>query len=793
MNKETRLLAASMATMVLATSLMATGCGKKDDSVVQADAPWYDLQKVTIGEQYIEDGNIASFYIGYIGKAGDMLLFASSGRYRNRQETDNFVEDLFSNSFEHIDVYDADGTLINSIDQFQFMQDEELLSPDDEYPNLSWGVYPKDDKLVYEFGDTRYFLDPLTGELTGSEPVTFSDVEGESYGSYELGEYSVNLYWGYDMESDSDMYTFDILSPDGSNTRSDITVEGFSYVDHVMYLGDNKALFNVTDGYSPDIFYTIDLITGQIEEYTDETGWFRDDFYQATYVEDVGNIVINSYGIRKLDFETQTKPQVLDFECCNINRYDAMDLELLDMTEDTIVMAGSTYTGNSYLTDIGDGSLDLYIMERQDTNPNAGKKIITAATMDTFDYAVCEAVCTYNETNEDYFIRLDSKYSTAAKYANGELDYYSDSSSEEYLDSTSELSNQLMVDLIAGEGPDLILNGATFTQLNSDDLLLDLAAEIDTEGLFNNVINAAKTGDKLYQLPLAVNVAGIIAKTEDVAPDQIGFTFEQYAEYVSGPCNGQDPIGDGKLEFFTTALSSICEECTADGTANFNNEDFRTLAEYVNDNVNDEIVIEEEDTEDIDPYLGTRRDAGYFADLSFEKMLYEYSDIIEDIRIMGFPTTDGKDPGLTIRSSVAISAETDSEEACMDFVRTLLSDEIQYDFGKFDGASPIRIESFDRAARDVVDLYNDNYEMYSSMYTTGELRLMNLPWHSIDYSIADGYKAILMDCTYINFTDPSIVAIVREEMPSYFCGQKTLDEVISTINDRTQIFLDERS
>ena len=793
MNKETGLLAASMATMVLATSLMATGCGKKDDSVVQADAPWYDLQKVTIGDQYKQDSSIASFNIRYIGKAGDMLLFSSSGRYRNRQETDDLVEDLFYNSFEHIDVYDADGTLINSIDQLQFMQDEELLSPDDEYPYLSWGVYPEEDKLVYEFGDTRYLIDPVTGELTGSEPVTFSDIEGESYGSYELGEYTVDLYWGYDMDSDSDMYTFDILSSDGSNTRSDITVDGFFYVDHVMYLGDDKALFNVTDGYASDIFYTLDLITGQIEEYTDETGWFRDDFYQATYVEDVGNIVINSYGIRKLDFETKTKPQVLDFECCNINRYDAMDLELLDMTEDTIVMAGSTYIGNSYLTDIGDGSLDLYIMERQDTNPNAGKKIITAATMDTFDYAVCEAVCTYNGTNEDYFIRLDSKYSTAAKYANGELDYYSDRSSEEYLNSTSELSNRLMVDLIAGEGPDLILNGATFTQLNSDDLLLDLAAEIDTEGLFNNVINAAKTGDKLYQLPLAVNVAGIIAKTEDVAPDQIGFTFEQYAEYVSGPCNGQDPIGDGQLDFLTTALSSICEECTADGTANFNNEDFRTLAEYVNDNVNEEIVIEEEDTEDIDPYLGTRRDAGYFADLSFEKMLYDYSDIIEDIRIMGFPTTDGKGPGLTIRSSVAISAETDNKEACTDFVRTLLSDEIQYDFGKFDGASPIRIESFDRFSRDVVDIYNDLYEMYSGMYTTGELRLMNLPWHSIDYSIADGYKAVLMDCTYINFTDPSIVAIVREEMPSYFCGQKTLDEVILIIEDRTQTFLDERS
>lgn len=780
-----------MAVVLASTSVFATGCGKKDDSVVQADSPWYDLQKVTIGDQYKDDDDISAFDMYYIGRVDDMLLFSTIGYMKNGQRSDDLIEDMLANSFQHIDVYSLDGTLVNSIDQLGFLQDEGLIDPD--RPELSWGTYIEEDKLVYEYGGVRYLLDPSTGDLSGSEPVAASDIEGTSYGSFELGEYVANIYVGYDTASGSDSYIFDITAPDGSVTNAELAVEGFSYVDSMMYLGDDKALFNVSDGgYTPDIFYTLNLITGEIDEYTEETGWFRDDMSQAAFIEGVGNIVVNSYGIRKLDFETQTKTQVLDFECCNINRYDAMDLELLDMTEDTIIMAGSTYTGNSRITDNGDGSLDIYIMERQDTNPNAGKKIISAATMDTFDYAVCEAVCAFNETDEDYFIMLDSSYSTAAKYANGELDYYSDSLTEEYLTSTGELSDQLMVDLIAGEGPDIILNGATFTQLDSEDLLLDLLGEIDAEGLFNNVIDAAKTGDRLYQLPLAVNVAGIIVKGEDVAPDQVGFTFEQYAEYVSGPCNGNDPIGDGKLEFLTTALSSVCEQCTAGGTADFGCEGFTGLAEYVNENVNEEITVDTEDTEDIDPYLGVRRDAGYVPDLSFGDMLCDYSDIIEDIRIMGFPTTDGKGPGLTIRSSVAISAQTDEADACLDFVRTLISEEIQYDFGMFDGASPVRESSFDQASHDVIDLYNDMYEMYSSMYTTGELRIMNLPWHSVDYSVADGYKEVLKSCTYINFTDPSIVSIVREEMPSYFCGQKTLDEVISTINDRTQVFLDER-
>lgn len=783
MNKKIRAAAASMAAVLV---IVSTGCGKKDDSVVAADSPWYDLNKIKIGDQYNEDQEVASFDMQYIGRAGDNLLFSTIGSYKNRQETDDYMADLFANVFSRIDVYSLDGTLVNSIDEYGFIQDNDLNG---EIFDLSFTVYTENDKLVYEFGSTRYILDPVTGETEDSEQIILSDdTEGLLEGSFELGEYVVDSYSVYDYDGSS--YSLIIHKDGADDITAEVPVEEFAFIDNLMYIGDDTALVRVTDGgYSPDIYYSIDLTTGTVEEYTEETGWFRDDFDQATYIEGVGNVVINPYGIRKLDFETQTKTEVLDFDCCNINRYDAMDLELLYMTDDTIIMAG-----NAYASDMTDGSLNVYVMERQDTNPNAGKKIITAATLDTFDYAVCEAVCTYNETDPDHFIKLDSQYSTVAKYANSELDYYSENSTEEYMASAGELSNKLMVDLIAGEGPDLILNGAGFTQLNSDDILLDLSSEISTEGLFNNVTDAAKTGDKLYQLPLAVDVAGIVAKDQDVPQGQAGFTFEQYAEFVYGPCNGQDPIGNGQLEFLTTAMSSIYDRCVANGTADFDNEDFRSLAEYVNGNVNDSIEQDEEEIlEDIDPYTGIQRDAEYIPDLSFEYLITTYGDSISDMRIMGFPTVDGKGPGLTIQSSVAVSASTKEEEACKGFVRTLISEDIQNAFGMYDRTTPVRISSFEEAADYLVDNYNDLYEMYSGMYTEAELRILGLPSSQIDHSVVDDYRAMLESCTYINSTDPSVLVIVREEAASYFSGQKDLDEVISLIEDRAQTFLDERS
>ena len=51
---------------------------------------------------------------------------------------------------------------------------------------------------------------------------------------------------------------------------------------------------------------------------------------------------------------------------------------------------------------------------------------------------------------------------------------------------------------------------------------------------------------------------------------------------------------------------------------------------------------------------------------------------------------------------------------------------------------------------------------------------------------------MINSCSAVSTTDAAITAIIREEMPAYFSGQKTLDEVISILEDRIQTFLDER-
>ena len=51
----------------------------------------------------------------------------------------------------------------------------------------------------------------------------------------------------------------------------------------------------------------------------------------------------------------------------------------------------------------------------------------------------------------------------------------------------------------------------------------------------------------------------------------------------------------------------------------------------------------------------------------------------------------------------------------------------------------------------------------------------------------------MLSVDHIMTSDSDIEIIVYEEMQAYYCGDKTLDEVIVIMNDRAQRVLDERA
>ena len=68
----------------------------------------------------------------------------------------------------------------------------------------------------------------------------------------------------------------------------------------------------------------------------------------------------------------------------------------------------------------------VYVLTREKENPHAGKTVLTVASLYGYNYAFCEALCRFNETNPDYFIMADNSYSYWDKSFDGSMDNISD-------------------------------------------------------------------------------------------------------------------------------------------------------------------------------------------------------------------------------------------------------------------------------------------------------------------------------------------------------------------------------
>ena len=70
---------------------------------------------------------------------------------------------------------------------------------------------------------------------------------------------------------------------------------------------------------------------------------------------------------------------------------------------------------------------------------------------------------------------------------------------------------------------------------------------------------------------------------------------------------------------------------------------------------------------------------------------------------------------------------------------------------------------------------------------------MGLSWTEVDDSLIDSYLSIIESLNGSLYdVDSPVDSIIIEEIPGYFEGQKTLDEVISIVNNRARSVTDER-
>ncbi len=773
--------------MIISVALSIASCGKskgnkRDAEIIAEDSPWFESNIVDCESGADPDKNIEYLNYDLAGVDDKYYVVFARGRYamppQDEIDYDNF--DYNSFNFGVVSVVDKNTkTVVNTIDLNNGLSTDML-----SYEHIDNAVYSNGRVTVKTSAKERDY-DPLTGEVLDVRPVQRRDFYPIT-NFYKVGDYAIEVEIIWADNSSCSSYV-NIKSPDGNMNSVELSELGSQmYVDAVLSIDDAKALVLVSTnkGYR---YYELDLANGKLTQARDKDYEWLDANKLGQFFLGSDGIVYcqNSNGYSTINVASKNTEDVFDYSWCNINRGIIRRLELADCTGDSFIFIGQTKPSSIY--ESAPTSFQIIELTRADKNPNAGKTILELYTTDTIDETVGAAVEKFNNENTKYYIEYVDRYSDELQkfYESVDIVSMDDDEYKQYkLELDNKLSNALAMDIMNGEGPDILINTSKYSQLNNPEYLIDLSPyvkDFDPNQYFTNIIDGARTEEALYQLPVSFSINGIYTDIESAGSSGIGFTLDEYPDFVKGPCNGTDLIQSGQAVYFAMLFNDMRDKFLVNGKADLSVPEFAMLADYVKDNVPEECQPFEIISEKTYNYADYRHFYGIGSFYSAR------TGMIKNPTILGIPSLDGHGPNFTPLYSVAVSKQAVDAGACGDFVKILISDEIQTYMAMKD-YFVINRNAFRTAAEKANSYYNNGGSTHSngggsSPYNGGK---------KFSETEVDNVERVIMSCSKMQTEDSAISIILIEEMPAYFLGQKDLDAVIKIAQDRIQKVLDER-
>lgn len=674
--------------------------------------------------------------------------------------------------------------------------------------------YKQLEKII-EYNDTVYAVISSLNSLSGaySYYLIEIDIENQIFGElFELTglndlvtvqtgpirnivSYNNQLIFHF---SGADAATIIKINDDFTCEKIDIEDSLKSYYLESTYesylIDDNRLILVGTPMEGPDIYLCLDISNNRVE-CIDNPTFLGDEFETSVYNYSSVNghfFKKNSYSLYEFDCETMAYSEILNFDNCNANRWELQSkyLSLIYASDDVFVLGGIVPNSNNGY------DYELIKLSKSDTDLREGKTILTAVNLDVgTSPVIAEAVRIFNETNENYYVVLYDDFSV--------LNYgYQFTKDENYIESFdlqmagySQLSTDITLSLLSGNGPDIFLNSYNYTTINNANCLLDLTPYIigengiNVDEYFVPVFAGAVNGDATYQLPVTMNInctSGAFIPTTEY-----GLSFEDYISQVDSVANGYDYIAAImlRIEAFDYLLNSISHEIIVDNVIDLDNENFDAIVNYCSS------------LPEIPLGLGYADDGSLELPIPNGNMIchnnFVFSSYINhwDIRgndpivLTGFPSGNADvPPTIRVVSSAAIASNCSNPDGAWEFLKELISFEAQCkavieDYHVVMGDS-INIEAFRRNAGIQIDVRNQiNSQIEEEL---------NIDLDDVFEDTIDKYEEILQSSYICYDLDPAILAIMNEEIQAYFAGDKTLEEVKVLIEDRVQTVLNER-
>ena len=784
-------LAASVLLSMAACNKGSKGGGKK----ITSDTPWFEAIPFEVDLGLDPDRKMQNGYTQMIGSDEKYVATYTMGNYEYPEDVDWSTFDGSSYQISRITLLDkATKKTAKSFDLDTMIENGYVEGASYADGKLTLNV-SEFDLTTYATTRKSVDIDPETGKQLDSRENKDSD---SIQGTFTVGKYKVQLcaIW---TES-SPIYSLNIISPDGSQKKIDFKDETskVTYINSIIPLNENTGLI-IADGDASYCFYELDPASGKITKKDNKDFDWLDVMavYRMKGLSDGNVYSLDSTGIVKLNFDKKTSEQVVNFSWSNLDQTLANNLTIADVSGDSFIIYGDKSEKQPYSNTFWGMSAEFVMFEvkKADKNPHVGKGILELYS--SYGYVneeIGNAITKFNETNKHNFIVITDRYSSniSSQYGDAKND---DESNDIGLKYMADMSNRLAMDIMNGEGPDMLLNVDGYGALKNTNYLVDLSSytsKMKSDKYFTNVLDAMKIDGKLYNMPISYGISGIQTDPKYAAATGVGFTTDEYVKFLKDTLNGKDLITSGQAHYFSSLFDNMSEKFIVNNKADFSGPEFAALAEFVKDNVQEKSPDWTQDDRVVE-YSTMNAVETKNAIYGSVSGYWDYIQNVENTKgcskILGLPSADGRGPTVFAYDSLAISAQANNVDACVDFLKLLISDETQKELAT-NGYFVLNRAAFREAGNEAMKYFNTINPGYPiGYYDEGPKPKNNVTYTS---EHVDALEKVIESCSNSSSDDAAISIILIEEMPSYFTGQKDLNEVIKIAQDRVQKVLDER-
>jgi len=498
---------------------------------------------------------------------------------------------------------------------------------------------------------------------------------------------------------------------------------------------------------------------------------------------DSGIFMNTSNGFSTFDLKEKKTKELFDWNDTDMDLCDVRTAQCYPKNEkEFYALYRSSNNGACYVAHL----------TRAGKNPNTGKTILLIGGI--------------NISSQKEFLHFVSEYNRdpGKKMRAVVVDYMSRFSES---DSGLSLAQQIYMETLSGEGPDILVNYASASEFGNDQVMVDLNPYIDgndgisRDSFFSNVFRVNEKEGKLFHMPLKFTISGFISNTSYVDLEN-GWDFDDFEKAAASVPKDVSFIESMKYRsllsiFLQSTMSDFVDEKAK--TVDFQNEKMKTILRIVKEYGAKELPSDEGQQFE---QIGTGFTWG--GDLSAEKfeeglLALKTTDITSlreytsqkalqkgNVSFLGNPSFSKSGMTINVTLSLGITAKSKHPDLAWDLIRSYYS--CNYGNEYFSYGFSVNRETWKAAAEKVMADYNaildEEGEDDSMVPGTISPRIK-------DEDITDLENLILSASAGVCY-DSAIFEIVCEEAEAYFAGDMTEDTVLNTIQKRALTVMKER-